>query len=159
MYMKFCNDRFNIINITTTTKARTTRQTTRQTTQQSVILQYQLQSPQETRLQMRLVKLLLVPELTVWIVDFIPYVNKCCVLHLLGLCLKFGSPMIITLSVHLSVCHYTPHERSSGGIQESRCLSVRLSFCLSVCADSCPTNNFFFGLTLAYHIWHMGVSP
>ena len=42
-------------------------------------------------------------------------------------------------------------------------LSVRLSVCCpsvcqSVCADSCPAHNFFFGLTLAYHIWHIGVS-
>ena len=29
----------------------------------------------------------------------------------------------------------------------------------SVGADLCLAHNFFFGLTLAYHIWHMGVSP
>ena len=38
-------------------------------------------------------------------------------------------------------------------------LSIHLSVCSSVCADSCPAHNIFFGLTLAYHIWHMGVSP
>ena len=32
------------------------------------------------------------------------------------------------------------------------------SACPSVCADSCPAHNFYFGLTLAYHIWHMVVS-
>ena len=53
--------------------------------------------------------------------------------------------------------YYTPRERSSGGYIEIA-LSVRLSVRLSVCADSCQAHKFF-GLTLANHIWHMGVSP
>ena len=38
--------------------------------------------------------------------------------------------------------HYTPREQSSGGYIEI-ILSVRLSVCPSVCADSCPAHNFF----------------
>ena len=46
--------------------------------------------------------------------------------------------------------NYTPHEKSSGGY-----IGITLSVRLSVrpYADSCPA------LTLAYHIWHMGVPP
>ena len=38
--------------------------------------------------------------------------------------------------------YYTPREQSSGGYIGIT-LSVRLSVCPSVCADSCPAHNFF----------------
>ena len=52
---------------------------------------------------------------------------------------------------------YTPSERSSGGYIGIT-LSVRLSIHPSVCRFvSGPL--LFFGLTLVYHIWHMGLAP
>ena len=85
------------------------------------------------------------------------FITNCC----FGKLFKFFvCTLIINMAWNLN--NYTPRKRISGGYIEitlSVCLSVCLSICLSVCADSCPAHNSFYGLTLAYHIWHMDVSP
>ena len=64
--------------------------------------------------------------------------------------LSFNGPISTNLGVyHLwrrGFNYYTPRERSSGGYIGIT-LSVRLSVCPSVCADSCPAHNFFM-------VWH-----
>ena len=45
--------------------------------------------------------------------------------------------------------------RGGGGYRNH---SICPSVCPSICSDSCPVHNFFFGLTLAFHIWHIGLS-
>ena len=54
--------------------------------------------------------------------------------------------------------NYTP-ERKSGG-----CTGINLSVCLPICLSICPSVQIrvrpitIFALTLALHVWHMGLS-
>ena len=86
------------------------------------------------------------------------YLMKCCKITIR---LKIFGITISWLSYKGTIFSYTSRVPSSGGLYKNHsvCLSVRQSVCPSVCADSCPANNFFFGLTLAYHIWYIGLSP
>ena len=45
----------------------------------------------------------------------------------------------------------SPMNKVQGGIEESLCLTVKIRVQ--------PITFFWFDIKLAYHIWHMGVSP